>query len=95
MPGRKSGRKDIVPMTGQLSCQEVLSLLSAYVDGELSSELCRAIEDHMRSCHNCYVVLDSMNKTLMLYHRLDPPEMPSDVQVRLFRVLNLDDFVSD
>ena len=95
MLGRGSGRKDVVTMTGRLDCKDVLNLLSAYVDGELSPELCRAIEEHMVACHNCYVVLDSMNKTLALYHRLEPPEMPAEVQVRLFRVLNLDDFVSD
>ncbi len=81
-------------MKEALDCSEVLELLSAYVDGELSPELCRAIEAHMAVCHHCFVVLDSMNKTLILYHRLDPPEIPQEVELRLFHVLDLDDFVS-
>ncbi len=81
-------------MKDALDCGDVLQLLSAYVDGELSPELCRAIEAHMAVCHDCFVVLDSMNKTLVLYHRLEPPEMPEDVELRLFQVLNLDDFLT-
>ncbi len=78
-----------------LTCEEILNLLSEYVDGQLSPDLCEAIERHMAECHNCYVVVDSLRKTLILYHRLEPPEMPRDVEARLFRVLNLEDFLND
>ncbi|NPA91296.1 MAG: zf-HC2 domain-containing protein [Chloroflexi bacterium] len=81
-------------MSTALNCSDVLDLLSAYVDGELSPDICRAIEEHMAVCHDCFVMLDSMNKTLVLYHRLEPPEMPEEVELRLFRVLNLEDFVA-
>ncbi len=82
-------------MAAQLNCTDVLNLISAYVDGELSPSLCQAIEEHLATCRNCYVVFDSMSKTLALYHRLEPPEMPHEVEVRLFRVLNLDDFITE
>ncbi len=81
--------------TTGMSCHEVITLLSEYVDGKLSSDLCQAIEQHMAECRDCYVVVDSLRKTLVLYRRLDPPEMPRDVEVRLFRVLNLEDFLED
>lgn len=78
-----------------LTCEEILNLLSDYVDGQLSPELCKEIERHMAECRDCYVVVDSFRKTLILYHRLDPPEMPREVEARLFRVLNLEDFLHD
>jgi len=76
-----------------LTCEEMLSLLSDYVDGQLSPQLCEAIERHMAECHNCYVVVDSLRKTIVLYRQLEPPEMPKEVETRLFRVLNLEDFL--
>ena len=81
--------------TAMLTCEEILNLLSEYVDGELSPDLCEAIERHMAECRDCYLVVDSLRKTLVLYHRLDPPDMPRDVETRLFRVLNLEDFLND
>ena len=70
-------------------------MLNEYVDGVLSPELCRELEAHMRECHNCYVLVDSLRKTIILYRKLEPPEMPKEVEMRLFRVLNLEEFISE
>lgn len=76
-----------------LTCKEIINLLSDYIDGHLSPDICEAIEQHMAECHNCYVIVDSLRKTVILYRQLEPPEMPSDVEARLFRVLNLEDYL--
>ncbi len=82
-------------MTASLTCDDILELLDDYVDGDLSADLCEAIEEHLASCHHCYVLVDSTRKSLMLYHLLTPPEMPEDVEIRLFKVLHLEDFVEE
>ena len=51
----------------QSTCQTLLCLLSDYVDGELSEELCRQIEMHTAECDNCRVVIDTLRKTISLY----------------------------
>lgn len=74
-------------------CEAILELLSDYIDGELSPELCEALEAHMRECPNCYIVVDTLRKTVVLYRSLEPPEMPAEVEQRLFQVLHLEEFV--
>lgn len=73
------------------NCRQYLGDLSEYVDGVLSDELCREIEAHMAECENCRVVVNTLTKTVTLYHHLPEPEMPHAVRERLFKVLNLDD----
>ncbi len=76
-------------------CQEVLSHLNDYIDGELSPELCMELEAHLAVCQDCRVVFDTLSKTLYLVHKLreSPPELPETVEYRLFAVMNLEQFV--
>ena len=75
-------------------CRKLLKDLSDYVDGELDEALCVEIERHMEECDNCRVVVDTLRKTVLLYHNLPPEPMPVEAEARLFRSLNLDTFVS-
>jgi anti-sigma factor RsiW len=76
------------------NCQTLLGYLSDYIDGDLREELCRAIESHMAGCENCRVVVDTLRKTVYLYHHTDgPPGVPSEVRTRLYRQLDLDDLL--
>jgi anti-sigma factor RsiW len=72
-------------------CRALLGQLNAYVDGELAAELCHDLEQHMAGCSDCQVVFDTLTKTIALYHTLDatPVELPTDVEARLLRRLNL------
>jgi anti-sigma factor RsiW len=74
-------------------CRKLLKDLSDYVDGELDEALCVEIERHMDECDNCRVVVDTLRKTVLLYHSLPPRPMPVDVEARLFRRLDLEAFV--
>jgi predicted anti-sigma-YlaC factor YlaD len=76
------------------TCHQLLSSLSDYIDHNLSAELCTQIERHMQDCENCRIVIDTLSKTVELYHVTAPnPDVPHDVQVRLFHRLELDDFL--
>ena len=70
-------------------CRRYIGTLSDYVDGELDDELCGEIEGHMETCENCRVVVNTLNKTVTLYHRLPSPEMPNAVKERLYKVLDI------
>jgi anti-sigma factor (TIGR02949 family) len=71
------------------SCQELLSQLSDYVDGELEEALCAELEAHLAGCPNCRVMVDTVRKTITLYSRQVTTKLPADVEARLFSVLNL------
>lgn len=79
----------------QHNCQDMLQKLNSYIDQELEKTLCEELEQHLRDCHDCRVVLDSMRKTIELY-RLDENEtLPEDVRRRLITRLHLADYLRD
>ena len=81
-------------MTTHTSCGHLLESLSEYVDGNLSDDLCAEINRHLAGCENCRVVVDTLRKTIYLYHTSSPaPEVPAKVRERLYRCLNLEDFL--
>jgi len=71
-------------------CQHLLGQLSDYVDGELEQAMCEEIERHLAGCQNCRIVVDTLSKTVRLYHTHGQDLVPGDVQERLFKVLNLE-----
>ena len=75
-------------------CHALLSSISEYVDGTLGPEFCEELERHLAECENCHVVVDTLRKTITLYHQTadEPVLMPGVVRERLYRTLNLDDF---
>ncbi len=50
-----------------MSCEEVVRLLSDYIDGALPAGLRAQVEDHLATCHGCHVVLDTTQCTILLY----------------------------
>lgn len=71
-----------------------MATLSEYIDGSLSEELCEALERHLSECENCRVVVNTTRKTIELYQAMDAPgPLPEDVRERLFRRLELEEFI--
>lgn len=54
-----------------MDCQEVLDQLADYLDNETREELSRAIEKHLTNCRDCRVEVDTLRKTILLYHQAD------------------------
>jgi len=82
-------------MSHQHECHKYLPGLSEYIDGELSPELCAELERHMAGCERCRIVVNTTRKTIDLYQTSsDQQKTPSDVRERLFKRLNLGDFLS-
>jgi anti-sigma factor (TIGR02949 family) len=81
-------------MTHEHECSHFLPGLSDYLDGELSPELCAELERHMAECEKCRIVVDTTRKTIELYRiQPDTEKTPTDVKERLFKRLNLEDFL--
>jgi predicted anti-sigma-YlaC factor YlaD len=77
------------------NCRHLLASLSEYVDGELGMDVCSEIERHLQGCENCRIVVDSLRKTVYLYQATaaESPTVPEDVRQRLYRCLDLDEFI--
>jgi len=78
----------------QETCQHLLGDLSAYLDGEASAELCAEIERHLAGCGNCRVMVDTLRKTVSLYRELPKPDMPAGARERLYKSLDLAEFLA-
>ena len=75
-------------------CDKMLESISDYVDGSLRQSLCQELEKHLEGCQNCRVVVNTMKKTIELYHQPDTESPASTgVKARLFKRLNLDDLL--
>lgn len=73
-----------------MKCREMLGALSDYIDGELEDCLCAEIEAHLRQCPDCQVMVNTLNKTVVLYRTHGQTDVPADVQTRLYAVLDLE-----
>jgi anti-sigma factor RsiW len=75
------------------TCRDLLDGLSDYLDGDAPSELCAEIERHLADCDKCRIVVDTLRKTVTLYHQLPQPEMPASARERLYKRLDLTDYL--
>jgi anti-sigma factor (TIGR02949 family) len=74
-------------------CRQLLGTLSEYVDGELNAELCQVLEQHIEDCEDCRIVVDTLRKTVNIYHTTAETEvLPSDIRQRLYKSLNIEKY---
>jgi RNA polymerase sigma-70 factor (ECF subfamily) len=58
------------------NCQEVLALLSDYLDFELPPQACDEIEHHLAGCSPCEEFAESLRKTVALCRTFELRTMP-------------------
>ena len=81
-------------MMSHEDCRYLLGSLSEFVDGSLEIDVCAEIERHLAECDDCRIVVDSLKKTIYLYHAsAKQASIPEGVKERLFRSLELDDLL--
>lgn len=62
---------------GQGHCVDLLRQLSAYIDDELPSDICREIRQHLGACPNCEVFIASLQHTVTLCRHRPAPQLTS------------------
>jgi anti-sigma factor RsiW len=69
------------------TCSELLALLNEYVDGGVDPSVCRELEPHLARCNPCRVVVDNVRKTITLFRKDAPCELPVEFRDRLHTTL--------
>jgi anti-sigma factor RsiW len=67
----------------QLSCQELVELVTAYLEDALSGNDRARFEEHLAACVNCQVYLEQMRTTIELVGRLSPAELSPQAEQAL------------
>ena len=70
-----------------MKCDEMIRLLSEYIDQELDEELREEARCHLAECDNCRVVLDTTQKTILLYRNESRKVIPATRRGPLFERL--------
>lgn len=70
-----------------MKCEELLAMLNEYVDGTVDPATCEEFEEHMAGCNPCQVVVDTVRKTITLYKKGKPYELPAAFRERLHAAL--------
>jgi anti-sigma factor RsiW len=70
-----------------LTCKEFLQELTDYLDATVDAELRVKLERHITECPNCFVILDTTQKTIKVYKGVEPQAIPEEVHVRLMKAV--------
>jgi hypothetical protein len=64
-----------------------LNELSDFLDDTLDPNVRAALHKHVEECPNCWVILDTTQRTIKVYKGLEPQSIPSDIHSRLMTAL--------
>ena len=85
---KKRSRPSSHPHThGQGHCVDLLRQLSAYIDDELPSDICREIRRHLGACPNCEVFIASLQHTVTLCRHHPAPQLTSVDRMNMRRAI--------
>jgi predicted anti-sigma-YlaC factor YlaD len=71
----------------EIECDEVRSALTDYLEDDLTDEMRRRIEEHLRGCRRCTPVYDGMRNVMQLLGDERAIELPKGFSQRLYRRL--------
>jgi anti-sigma factor RsiW len=70
----------------ELSCQELVALVTDYFERALPAAEARRFEAHLADCDGCVAYLEQMRQTIALLGRLREDDLPPAARERLLVV---------
>ncbi len=70
---------------GELTCQELVELITDYLEGHLPAPERARFEAHLADCPDCPVYLEQMRQTIRLLGRLPTERIPPAAREELLR----------
>ena len=66
-------------------CVKILQRLSAYLDDELTADVCKEVRAHMGACPKCEIFLDSLRQTISLCRHFEASPLSPSKKLQLRR----------
>jgi anti-sigma factor RsiW len=76
----------LLSRTPPLPCQELVELVTAYLDGGLSRRDRRRFEAHISGCEHCTAYLEQMRETIAATGRLTEADLDPEARDELIAV---------
>lgn len=70
-------------MEGELTCQELVELVTDYLDGVMPADERARFEAHLDDCPYCSTYLDQIRQTIRLTGRLSEATLPEEIRAAL------------
>lgn len=67
----------------EISCQELVELVTDYVEHALSAEERQRFEAHISNCDGCRTFLEQIRTTIALAGRVTPEQLDPDAEAAL------------
>lgn len=91
---RASLRKALEPLVGELaaqaptpSCPDIEEMFSRSLEGEIDTELCKRMMDHVETCPHCKRTCDMLHSVLKTCQASPVPKVPQTVQAAVRRAM--------
>lgn len=72
----------------ELSCAELVELVTAYLDGVLDAEAEARFHEHLEICEGCEVYLDQFRRTVNTLGELPDETVPADIRDALLNAFH-------
>lgn len=69
----------------EISCQELVELITDYLEGGLGAEVRARFERHIESCSGCHAHLEQIRATIRVTGELSPESLTSDAEQALLQ----------
>ncbi len=70
-------------MSDPLTCHELVELITEYLEGALSAEDRRRVDEHLDVCEGCRRYLEQMRETIRLTGMLTEDQIPDEQKASL------------
>lgn len=70
-----------------MNCTGAMREVSSYIDGELEASVRIELEEHLRECEGCAIIVRQTKLTVEIFCNDKPVELPTDVRSRLHEKL--------
>lgn len=70
-----------------MRCEDLVSLINDYLDGEMEPAFRTAFERHIRDCESCHAFFETYRKTKALTGELATHEIPAEVRDKIRKFL--------
>jgi anti-sigma factor RsiW len=65
------------------ACKKYIQEIAEYIDGEIDESLCADLVEHLKTCSNCRIMVDTLKQTVVLSRDGKIEKLPDELESKL------------